>query len=67
MVNGIFSKESWADIFSAFVTTFAVSPTNTIIDKAVIEYANRRQTVKQGITSGFSKLIKTPIVFLKSF
>lgn len=36
MVNGIFSKESLVDVFSAFVTTFAVSPTNTIIDKAVI-------------------------------
>lgn len=67
MANAIFDKQSWVDVFSAFVTTFAVSPTNTIIDKAVIEYANGRQTIKEGITSGFGKLFKTPLVFLKSF
>ena len=67
MVNAIFDKQSWVDIFSAVVTTFAVSPTNTIIDKAVIEYANGRQTIGSGVKNGFAKLFKTPIAFFKSF
>lgn len=34
------------DIVAAMVTAFAVSPTNAILDRSVIEYANGKQTVK---------------------
>ena len=34
------------DILAGMVTAFVVSPTNAILDRSVIEYANGKQTIK---------------------
>jgi hypothetical protein len=49
------------------ITAFVVSPTNAILDRSVIEYANGKQTVKEGIRSGLSRLFTKPIDFFTSY
>lgn len=55
------------DILAALVTGFAVSPTNAILDRSVIEYANGKQTVKEGVKNGISRLVSTPVDFFTSY
>jgi len=33
------------DVISGLITGFAVSPTNAILDRSVIEYANGKETI----------------------
>lgn len=46
---------------------FLVSPINTIVDKSVIENANGKTPLWQGVWKGFRSLFLTPQVFLKSY
>jgi hypothetical protein len=55
------------DIFAGFVTGFAVSPTNAILDRSVIEYANGKQTVKEGVRNGLYRLVTSPMEFFTSY
>jgi hypothetical protein len=48
------------------ISAFLVSPSNAIFDKSVIEYANGKATVSQGVKDGFYKLIHTPLSFIVS-
>jgi hypothetical protein len=58
---------AWQDIVAGMVTAFAVSPTNAILDRSVIEFANGKQTVMEGVRSGFKRLLTTPLQFFTSF
>ena len=44
-----------------------VSPINTIVDKSVIENANGKTPLWQGVWKGFRSLFTTPQIFLKSY
>lgn len=55
------------DIVAGVVTGFAVSPTNAILDRSVIEYANGKQTVKEGVKNGISRLFSSPVEFFTSY
>lgn len=57
----------WKELFAGCVTGFLVSPTNAIIDRSVIEYANGKQTIKEGVVGGFRQLFRRPVEFFGSF
>jgi hypothetical protein len=61
------SFDSVKDIIAGMVTGFAVSPTNAILDRSVIEYANGKQTVKEGVKSGIMRLVASPLDFITSY
>ncbi len=57
-----------AEIFSGCVTGFSVSPLNTVIDKSVIEYANKKEpTVWTAAGKSMRTLLTKPFTFLRSF
>lgn len=57
-------SKNWSHFFSeltaALTAGFLVSPTNAILDKSVIEYANGKATIEGGVKAGFTKLVKHP-------
>lgn len=57
----------WMNIVAGLTTAFAVSPSNAILDRSVIEYANGKQTVKEGVRSGLTRLFTSPIEFFTSY
>lgn len=61
------SFDELKDIIAGMVTAFAVSPTNAILDRSVIEYANGKQTVKEGVKNGLTRLFTTPVAFFTSY
>lgn len=57
-----------AEIFSGCVTGFSVSPLNTVVDKSVIEYANKKEpTVWTAAGKSMRTLLTKPFTFLRSF
>lgn len=57
----------WKEITAGLISAFFVSPTNAILDKSVIEYANGKATVSEGMKNGFKKMLTTPLLFFTSF
>lgn len=57
----------WKEITAGLISAFFVSPTNAILDKSVIEYANGKATVSEGMKNGFKKMVTTPLLFFTSF
>lgn len=55
------------DILSGLVASFFVSPTNAILDRSVIEFANGKATVKDGVRNGFRRLFTQPVEFFTSY
>ena len=49
------------------VAAFCVSPTNAILDRSVIEFANGKATVEAGVRNGFRRLFFSPLQFFSSF
>jgi hypothetical protein len=39
------SQPQWKDILAGLISSFFVSPTNAILDRSVIEYANGKTTI----------------------
>ena len=57
-----------AEIFSGVLTGFIVSPLNTIVDKAVIEFTNKKEpSIWKGAAKTTKLLLKHPFSFLSSF
>lgn len=52
---------------AAAVTSFAVSPTNAILDRSVIQFANGKQPVLEGVKGGLRRLFTSPLEFFTSF
>jgi hypothetical protein len=67
MSNGGSGVPTWLNIAAGLITGFAVSPTNAILDRSVIEYANGKQTVREGVRSGLARLFTSPIEFFTSY
>ena len=55
------------EIVAGSLAGFFVSPINTIVDKSVIENANGKIPLWQGVGKGFKNLFLQPHVFMKSF
>lgn len=56
-----------SEVVAALCSAFLVSPTNAILDRSVIEYANGKQSVNDGVRNGFNRLFTTPLQFFTSF
>lgn len=57
-----------AEAIAGFATGFLVSPLNTVVDKSVMEYANKKHpTIWQAAGSSIKTLLTKPVTFLKSF
>ena len=57
-----------AEAFAGFATGFLVSPINTIVDKSVMEYANKKfPTIWSAAGNSLRLLLTKPFTFLKSF
>lgn len=55
------------DVFSAAVSSAAISPLIFMIDKSIMEYASGRTTsIKQSLRSSASMALRTPISFVSS-
>lgn len=67
MENNYSRSNYWRDLAAAFITSLVVSPTNAILDRSVIEYANGKHPIREGVKMGFSRLFFTPLQFLRSF
>lgn len=67
MSNGGTGSSAWLEVIAGLITGFAVSPTNAILDRSVIEYANGKQSVREGVRSGLARLFTTPHEFLTSY
>ncbi len=57
----------WKEITAAMVAAFCVSPSNAILDRSVIEYANGKRSIGSGVEDGVRKLFTTPGQFFTSF
>lgn len=55
------------DALAGLISAFFVSPTNAILDKSVIEYANGKSTVEEGVKGGLKRLFTTPFQFFTSY
>ena len=57
-----------AEIIAGCTTGFFVSPLNTVVDKSVIEFANKKEpTIWSAAGKALKTLVTNPFVFLKSF
>ena len=57
-----------AEMLAGFATGFMVSPLNTVVDKSVMEYANKRYpTIWSAAGNSIKTLLTKPVTFLKSF
>lgn len=57
-----------AETFAGVITGFCVSPLNTVVDKSVIEYANKKEpTIWTAAGKSMKTLLTQPFTFLKSF
>jgi hypothetical protein len=52
---------------SGLVAAACITPSNAVFDKTVIEFANGKCTMWEGIRKGFGQMIKEPGVFFTSF
>ena len=49
------------------MTSLCVSPTNAIFDRSVIEFANGKHSIQQGVRNGLTLLLTKPFNFFTSF
>lgn len=57
-----------ADAIAGMITGFAVSPLNTVVDKSVMEFANRKYpTIWQSATHSLKTLFFSPLKFMAGF
>jgi hypothetical protein len=61
MIDPWEKKSFWGNMVAAAVTSFAVSPTNAILDRSVIEFANGKQPVVEGVKGGLRRLFTSPL------
>jgi hypothetical protein len=55
------------DILAGLITGFCVSPTNTIVDRSIIENANGKIPLWTGVANGFKSLFLKPHIFLRTY
>ncbi len=61
MIDPWEKKSFLGNMVAATVTAFAVSPTNAILDRSVIEFANGKQPVVEGVKGGLRRLFTSPL------
>lgn len=61
MIDAWEKKSFLGNMVAASITGFAVSPTNAILDRSVIEFANGKQTVLEGVKGGLRRLFTSPL------
>lgn len=58
------AQRLWADVAAAVVSSFAVSPIITIVDRSIVLTANGQATLGASVTAGFKSMVSSPARFV---